>query len=170
VAVADVDVTAVDVLQAREHAERRRLATARGADEDEELAVLDVQVELVHGGTLGPGVEPGCVVVGDRSHDWYIPPPAGTCRTIRCAVTCHVDVAVRDGGRACLRRHRRSRDPPGTSGGPDVIVDLILLRVLSASSQRGSRSGSGSAAPVPARGGRDGRRVSAAARSGRRGG
>src|SRR5690606_33463044 len=69
---------------------RGRLAAARGADEDEELAVLDVQVERVDCGALRAGVDPGCLVIGDSGHDAYIPPPAGTCRTIRCRAVCQV--------------------------------------------------------------------------------
>src|SRR5450759_611253 len=68
-AVADQDAAGVDVLEAREHAERGRLATARGADEDEELAVLDVQVERVDCGTLRPGVDPCRVIESDCCHD-----------------------------------------------------------------------------------------------------
>ena len=55
VAVADEDVARVDVLEAREHAQRRGLAAARGADEDEELAVLDLEVEGVDRGAVDPG-------------------------------------------------------------------------------------------------------------------
>ena len=40
----------IDGLEAREHAQRRRLAAPRGADEDEELAVADLEVEGVDGG------------------------------------------------------------------------------------------------------------------------
>ena len=50
VAVTDADGAAVDVLETREHAQGGGLAAAGGADEDEELAVLDVDVELVDGG------------------------------------------------------------------------------------------------------------------------
>ena len=50
VAVADADGAAVDVLQPREHAERGGLAAAGRTDQDEELAVLDVDVEPVDGG------------------------------------------------------------------------------------------------------------------------
>ncbi len=47
VAVADEDRAGVDLLEPGEHAQRRRLARARRADEDEELAVLDLEVERV---------------------------------------------------------------------------------------------------------------------------
>ena len=55
VAVADADRAAVDVLEAGEHAQRGGLAAAGGADEDEELAVADLEVELVDRGLLVPG-------------------------------------------------------------------------------------------------------------------
>ena len=50
--LADQEPAVGDLLQAGDHAQRRRLAAARGADEDEELAVPDVEVEL--------GRPPGC--------------------------------------------------------------------------------------------------------------
>jgi hypothetical protein len=62
VTVADPDLAAVDLLEAGEHAQRGGLAASRGADEDEELAVLDVDVELVDGGGGVAGVDPGGVV------------------------------------------------------------------------------------------------------------
>ena len=45
VAVADEQPTAVDALEAGEHPQRRRLAAAGRADQDEELAVVDDEVE-----------------------------------------------------------------------------------------------------------------------------
>src|SRR5207249_5546762 len=47
VAVADQDLAGGHVLEARDHAEQRRLAAAGRADEDQELAVLDLQGDLV---------------------------------------------------------------------------------------------------------------------------
>ncbi|MNW53586.1 hypothetical protein D3C74_311510 [compost metagenome] len=145
VAVTDEDVPAVDVLEAREHAERGRLATTRGADEDEELAVLDVQVELVHRRALGPRVEPRCVVESDRSHDGYIPPPAGTCRTIRCVVTCRAFTwcvsavtqkkpnlqGFRSPGDLGVRRHRCSASYPRPLSSPSHPghVRVTVLRL-----------------------------------------
>ena len=41
-AAADAELAGGDVLEARDHAEGRGLAAARRADEDQELAVLDV--------------------------------------------------------------------------------------------------------------------------------
>ena len=41
-----VEVTGGDVLQPRDHAERRGLAAAGGADQHDELMLLDVEVEV----------------------------------------------------------------------------------------------------------------------------
>ena len=48
-AAADRDRAVGDRLEARDHPQRGRLAAARRADEDEELAVLDVEREVLHG-------------------------------------------------------------------------------------------------------------------------
>ena len=48
-AIADRHRPVGDVLEPRDHPQRRRLAAARRADEHEELAVLDVQREVLHG-------------------------------------------------------------------------------------------------------------------------
>lgn len=68
VPVTDPDGPAVDVLQPREHAQGGGLSAAGGADEDEELAVLDGDVELIDSGLLSARVHPGCLVVRDRGH------------------------------------------------------------------------------------------------------
>ena len=47
--VADVQFAVRDLLTARYHAQGGGLAAAGGADEDDELLVLDVDVELLHG-------------------------------------------------------------------------------------------------------------------------
>ena len=62
VAVADEDGALVDLLEPGEHPQRGRLAAARRADEDHELAVLDVEVEVVHGRGVAAGVDPLGVV------------------------------------------------------------------------------------------------------------
>ncbi len=82
-AVADVDVTVIDLLQAGEHPQRRGLATARRSDENHELAVLDLQVDARHGRPVRPGEPPLCLVESYGCHEQYFLPPAGTCRTIR---------------------------------------------------------------------------------------
>ena len=45
--IADRDLAVVDVLEAGDHPEQRRLAAARRADQDQELAVLDVDRDAV---------------------------------------------------------------------------------------------------------------------------
>ena len=48
IVAADEDVAAGDVLEARDHAQRRRLAAARRADEHHELVVGDLEVDAAH--------------------------------------------------------------------------------------------------------------------------
>jgi predicted nucleotidyltransferase len=62
VPVTDVDAALVDLLESRQHAEGGRLAATGRPDEDHELAVADVEVELVHGGVIRPRVDASCVV------------------------------------------------------------------------------------------------------------
>jgi hypothetical protein len=87
VAVADEDARRRDLLEAREHPQAGRLAAAGGADEHEELAVGDLEVELVHRGSVRTRVEAGRLVERDSGHGTPSPSPAGTCRTIRVEVT-----------------------------------------------------------------------------------
>src|SRR4030088_125409 len=47
-AVADPDVAARDVLEARNHAQRRRLAAARRADQGHELLVGNLEIDVLH--------------------------------------------------------------------------------------------------------------------------
>ncbi len=47
--VPDINFTVGDLLQTRDHTKRRRFATARGADKHDELAALDVEVDIIHG-------------------------------------------------------------------------------------------------------------------------
>ncbi len=49
VAIADRDRPVRDLLEARDHAQQRRLAAAGRPDEHHELAVLDRQVDVVDG-------------------------------------------------------------------------------------------------------------------------
>jgi hypothetical protein len=46
---ADLELAVRDVLEAGDHAQRRRLAAAGGPDKDHELAVLDVEAQVPHG-------------------------------------------------------------------------------------------------------------------------
>src|SRR4029078_5821615 len=68
VAVADPDVADVDLFEPGEHPQGGGLATAGGAHQDEELAVRDVDAELVHRGFVVAGVGPACVVELDCCH------------------------------------------------------------------------------------------------------
>ena len=68
VALADADRALVDALQAGEHAQRRRLAAAGRADQHQELAVGDLQVELVDGRALGARVVAARSVEGHSGH------------------------------------------------------------------------------------------------------
>ena len=78
VAVADEDLAGVDLLEPGEHAQRRRLARAGRADEHHELAVRDMQVERVHGGSVRARIDPRRVVEANVSHG--PPPPVGRSR------------------------------------------------------------------------------------------
>ena len=64
--VADQDPPVGHVLEPGEHAQRGRLAAARRADEHEELAVGDVDVEVVDGRGVVEAL--GHVLVRDRGH------------------------------------------------------------------------------------------------------
>ena len=70
VPTADQDPTRVDVLEAREHPQRGGLATAGGPDEDEELAVGDLEVELVHRGLGVARIDATGVVIGQQRPCW----------------------------------------------------------------------------------------------------
>ena len=104
VALADVDRSGVDLLEAGEHAERGRLARARWADEDHELAVRDVEVERVDCGRVAAGVDPRRLQEPDVSH--RRPFPARSPRPRRRA---HVGPAPAPGRRRRARRGRGAR-------------------------------------------------------------
>src|SRR5581483_11340921 len=61
------DLARGDVLEAGDHPERARLAAARRPDEDDELTVLHVQVEVVHGPSA-VRVDLGQPIELDRPH------------------------------------------------------------------------------------------------------
>ncbi|MNT67085.1 hypothetical protein D3C72_2052020 [compost metagenome] len=52
VAAVEHERAAVDILQPRDQAQQRGLAAARGADEDDELALLDGEVDALDGAVL----------------------------------------------------------------------------------------------------------------------
>ena len=68
VAAADQDRAGVDLLEAGEHAQRRRLARAGRADEHHELAVGDVEVERVDGGRVRARVDARRLLEAHVSH------------------------------------------------------------------------------------------------------
>jgi hypothetical protein len=65
--IADQDPTLGELFETRQQAQRRRLAAARGADENEELLVLHLDIHVVDGNDISESL--GHVVVGDASHD-----------------------------------------------------------------------------------------------------
>ena len=118
----------VDLLEAGEHPQARGLAAAGGPDEDHELAVVDLEVEVVHRGALGPGIPALRLLEADCCHADRFPSPAGTCRTIRSKGVCvrahTTQIAAvnatrppcghgtrRSGRRRCSSRARRARRP-----------------------------------------------------------
>jgi len=80
--VADEDAAARDLLQSGEHAQRGRLPAAGRADEDEELAVADVDAEVVDGGGLVEALRE--VLERDRCHQTSLASAGRTkCATAR---------------------------------------------------------------------------------------
>jgi hypothetical protein len=59
VPVSDEDRAGVDRLETGQHPKAGRLAAARRADENEEFAVVDFEIELVDGGRRAAGIDPG---------------------------------------------------------------------------------------------------------------
>ena len=59
VLVVDPDRAVVDVLEPGEHAQARRLAASGGTDEDEKLAVVHLEVEMVDCGAFALRKDPG---------------------------------------------------------------------------------------------------------------
>jgi hypothetical protein len=68
VAAADPDRAGVDLLEAGEHPQRGRLARARRADEDHQLAVGDLQVQRVDRGHVAARVGARGLLEADLSH------------------------------------------------------------------------------------------------------
>jgi hypothetical protein len=68
----DLQVAVGDVLEPGDHAQRGRLPAPRRPDEDHELAVLDLQVERLHG-LVAVVVALGHVVEDDVCHNPSIP-------------------------------------------------------------------------------------------------
>src|SRR5204863_1325742 len=106
ITVTDEDGAGVDLLQPREHAQRGGLARARRPDEDHELAVRDVEVERLDGGSVVARIDTCCSDVTNLSQ----PAPP---RTLLAAA------AVLRGRRrarpARAARHRRWRQTPSAA-------------------------------------------------------
>ena len=71
IAVADEDAARVDLFEAGQHAQRRGLSAAGGADENQELAIGDLEVQLVDRGARAAGVQAGGVVERDGCHVFF---------------------------------------------------------------------------------------------------
>ena len=69
----DQDRALVDVLETSEHPQARRLAAAGRADQDEELAVLYLEVEAVDCGPLALRVDPCRFFEGHGGHESSLP-------------------------------------------------------------------------------------------------
>jgi hypothetical protein len=95
-AVPDADGPLGGLLEAGDHAQGRGLATARRAEQDEELPVLHLEVEVVDGDDIG---EPfGDVVEADAGHR-----PAGYASRRQYRIT---NGRTGDGGEAAPARPR----------------------------------------------------------------
>src|SRR5207248_2708405 len=81
VALADPDAAGVDLLEAREHAERGRLTRPGRTDEHHELTVLDVEVERVDRGSVSAGVDARRLFESHVSHQRPSTPAAPSSRT-----------------------------------------------------------------------------------------
>ena len=73
--VADADFARGDVLKAGDHPQQRRFAAARWADQHDELAIADRNIDAVDDGCRAKSLMH--VANCDRSHSVLPPPPAG---------------------------------------------------------------------------------------------
>jgi hypothetical protein len=73
--IADAHLAARDLLQSGDHAQRRGLAAARRADEADELAIFDVQVQVVDGECAAAVVPLGQIVEDYAGHDTLLISP-----------------------------------------------------------------------------------------------
>src|SRR5699024_2308287 len=69
IVLADADVAGVDGFETCEHAQGGGLPASGGTDEDEELAIGDVETDLVDGGGQRLRVMTERIVEGDCGHD-----------------------------------------------------------------------------------------------------
>ena len=78
--LAEEDAPRSGVLEAREHPEERRLAAPRGAEEGDQLAVVDLQRDCVHRPEDAAGVVEAAEILGYGVDDYFhepIPPESG---------------------------------------------------------------------------------------------
>lgn len=68
VLVPNEDTAGVDEFKAGQHAQRGGFATAGGADEHQEFAVVNIQTEVVDAGFSSSRVDTGGVIEGHRCH------------------------------------------------------------------------------------------------------
>ena len=71
--VADQEPAVADLLQSGHAAQRCRLATSGRSHQDQELAIVDLEVEVVHGEDVA-GIALDHVVKGHRGHRTMLPP------------------------------------------------------------------------------------------------
>ena len=70
-AAADVHLALGDLLQTGDHAQGGGLTAARGADEDDKLLVLDLEVEIGDRRSSSTGVDLVDMLAADRSHNAF---------------------------------------------------------------------------------------------------
>ena len=87
VAFTDPNGSGVDLLQAREHAERGGLAAAGWSDQHHEFAVADLQIEFVDGGVVCTRVDASRVFERNSGHATL--PFHGQVRARRSVVEIH---------------------------------------------------------------------------------
>ena len=73
-AVINEEIALRDGFQAGNHPQQRGFATARGANQHNELAVANIQIDAVHG-SEPIGIDLSCVVQRNRRHDITSPFP-----------------------------------------------------------------------------------------------
>ena len=108
VAVADGDPAGGDVEQAGEQVEQRGLAAARGAEQDQELAVLDREVEVLEHGQPAVGLDD--VFELDARHRLSLDRAGGDALDEELAED-EIDDERRDGGEQRRRHVRRCSGP-----------------------------------------------------------
>ncbi len=117
VALADPDRAAVDLLEPREHPQRRCLPGPGRTDEHRELAVRDVQVERIHRGNVRPGIDARRLLEANLSHRRILLPLRGRRRRLPSG---RAELCARRAARRARRDRAARRRAPGAppSNGP----------------------------------------------------